>query len=247
MVLQLPPHMRMVYRRGDQSKTKLIAKRVRLGSNELNILEYLDTKQPRSPHIISLIEATPPMTKKWLIQPKWSKCYQRVLDARGIPGRDQLGWGLVKGLAYLHEHNVAHRDIRPQNLVCAAGFQLQIVDFDLAMQVQDENTISDEYRGTKSEWTAHEMGDQDGPTLMHSPIRADRWACGRVLLRFLLVGRGLGDERLREFAERLLTFRPQQRPSLLEWRDFPVHRPTGLRDGVSQRREELETGFCRQM
>ena len=119
-----------------------------------------------------------------------------VLDAHGVPGRHQLGWGLVKGLAYLHEHSVAHRDIRPKNLVCAAGFQLQIVDFDLAMQVQDESAMTDEYHGTKSEWTAREMGDQDGPTLIHSPIRADRWTCGRVLLRFLLVGRGRGDQRL---------------------------------------------------
>ena len=239
--------MRTVYRQGDQSKTELIAKRVRLGSNELNILEYLDKKQPRSPHIISLIDATPPITKKWLIQPKWSRCHQSVLDAHGVPGRDQLGWGLVKGLAYLHEHNVAHRDIRPQNLVCAAGFQLQIIDFDLAIQVQDENTITDEYRGTKSIWTAHEMGDQDGPTLKHSPIRADRWACGRVLLLFLLVERGLGDKRLWEFADRLSAFCPHQRPSLLEWRDFPVHSPTGLAAGVSQRREGSEAGFCRQM
>ena len=85
------------------------------------------------------------------------------------------------------------------------------------MQVQDESAMTDEYHGTKSEWMAREMGDQDGPTLIHSPIRADRWTCGRVLLRFLLVGRGRGDQRLWEFAGRLSAFRPQQRPSLLEW------------------------------
>ena len=238
--LQLPPYMRTVYRRGDRSKTKLIAKQVSEGSNELHILEYLETKQPRSPHIISLIEATPPITKEWLIQPKWSRCHQSDLDAHGVSGRDQLGWGLVKGLAFLHEHKIAHRDIRPQNLVCAAGFQLQIIDFDLAIQVRDENDESDEYRGTKSEWTAREMGDQDGPTLLHSPVRADRWSCGRVLLRFLLVGRGRGDQRLWEFADRLFAFRPQQRPSLLEWELVQRHpkRSTDLEDdGVSQRRK----------
>ena len=254
--LQLPPYMHTVYRRSDQSKTKLIAKQVS-GSNELHILEYLETKQPRSPHIISLIEATPPITKEWLIQPKWSRCHQSDLDAHGISGRDQLGWGLVKGLGYLHKHGVAHRDIRPQNLVCAAGFQLQIIDFDLAIQVQDENELRDEYRGTKSEWTPREMGDQDGPTLVHSPIGADRWSCGRVLQRFLLVGRGRGDQRLWEFAERLLELRPHLRPSLLEWDESLVQRPpspkrpTGLEDGVSKRRkiEEVRdgTGWCRHM
>ena len=40
----------------------------------------------------------------------------------GVRSRVQLGWGLVKGLAYLHEHKVAHRDIKPRNLVCDGDF-----------------------------------------------------------------------------------------------------------------------------
>ncbi|KAF8263659.1 kinase-like domain-containing protein, partial [Lactarius quietus] len=93
-----------------------------------------------------------------------------------------LGRGLIEGLAYLHEHNIAHRDIKPDNLVCDSNCRLQIIDFDVALQVQDENTLTDKYRGTKG-WTAPEMGKgkQDEPTSMHSPIRADRWSCGRVL------------------------------------------------------------------
>jgi hypothetical protein len=144
------------------------------------------------------------------------------MNRRGVAGRDQLGWGLIKGLAYLHEHNIAHRDISPDNIVCDGDFQLRIIDFDLAIQVQDEDTETDEYLGAKSNWTAHEIGEEDGPTLMHSPIRADRWACGRVLLRFILVGGG--DKRLREFANELMAIRPQQRPSLLEWHDLLMNR-----------------------
>jgi serine/threonine protein kinase len=214
--------MRTVYRRGDRSKTELIAKQVCEGSNELHILEYLHAQQPRSPHIISLIEATPRVTKEWLILPQHSRCYQHVMK-HGVAGRDQLGWGLIKGLAYLHEHNIAHRDINPYNLVCDSDFQLQIIDFDLAIQIQDEDTKTDEYLGAKSDWTAHEMGDKDGPTLMHSPIRADRWACGRVLLRFILVGGG--NKRLWDFADELMAIRPQQRPSLLKWHELLVQRP----------------------
>jgi serine/threonine protein kinase len=229
--------MRTVYRRGDRSKTELIAKQVCEGSNELHILEYLKAQQPRSPHIISLIEATPRVTKEWLILPQHDRCYQDVINRHGVAGRDQLGWGLIKGLAYLHKHNIAHRDISPDNIVCDGDFQLRIIDFDLAIQVQDEDTETDKYLGTKSDWTAHEMGEEDGPTLMHSPIKADRWTCGRVLLRFLLVG----DRRLWNFADELMAIRPQQRPSLLEWRKFLVHRPptwprwsaTTSRDGDS--------------
>ncbi|KAH8981237.1 kinase-like domain-containing protein, partial [Lactarius hatsudake] len=91
---------------------------------------------------------------------------------------------LIKGLAYLHKHRIAHRDIKPDNLVCDDVFRLKIIDFDIAIKVQDENTEVDKYcgldRGTEG-WTAPEIGKEDGPTPMYSPIKADRWSCGRVL------------------------------------------------------------------
>jgi hypothetical protein len=40
-ILRLPPHTRVVYLRRDLKKTELIAKQVREGSNERNILKYL--------------------------------------------------------------------------------------------------------------------------------------------------------------------------------------------------------------
>jgi len=91
---------------------------------------------------------------------------------------------------------------------------LQIIDFDVAIEVQDENTEIDEYRGTKG-WTAPEMGEEDGQTPMYSPIKADRWSCGRVLRRHIMVGKG--DNRLSKIANRLMANDPQRRPSLLEW------------------------------
>ncbi|KAH9176199.1 kinase-like domain-containing protein [Lactarius sanguifluus] len=101
----------------------------------------------------------------------------------------QLGWGLIKGLAYLHEHKITHRDIKPDNLVCDAVFSLKTIDFDVAIKVQDENMEVAEYCGTKG-WTVPEMGEEDGPTLMHSPIKANRWSCGRVLRHHFMVGKG---------------------------------------------------------
>ncbi|KAH8987166.1 kinase-like domain-containing protein [Lactarius akahatsu] len=218
--LKLPPHICTVYRRSDPNKTELIAKQLRDGSNELDILKHIHTIQPKSPHVISLIEAIPSITGGWLILPKLHSIRdQGFMDRRGVHGRNQLGRGLIKGLAYLHEHRIAHRDVKPDNLVCDDVFRLQIIDFDVAIEVQDENTEVDEYRGTK-DWTAPEIGKEDGPTPMYSPIKADRWSCGRVLLRHMMVGKG--DNRLSEFAEQLMANDPQQRPSLLEWDKWSI-------------------------
>ena len=166
-----------------------------------------------------MIEGILSISGEWLILPKlYTICYQRFMDSGGDSCRVQLGWGLIKGLAYLHKHKIAHRDIKPDNLVCDNDFRLQIIDFDAAIHVQDENTLIDRYRGTK-DWTAPEIGTVEGPTPMYSPIKADRWSCGRVLLHHIMVV-GKGDSNLRKFAQKLMANDPQQRPSLIAWREF---------------------------
>jgi serine/threonine protein kinase len=108
----------------------------------------------------------------WLILPKPRSIRDQVLLNSRATGRVQLGWGLIKGPAYLHEHKIAHRDVKPDNIICDDDFRLQIIDLDVAIKVEDESTEIDEYRGTKGR-TAAEMGKEDGPRLMYSPIKAD--------------------------------------------------------------------------
>ncbi|KAI9443372.1 hypothetical protein H4582DRAFT_1924231 [Lactarius indigo] len=232
LIDKLPPHLRTVYQRSDPNKTELIAKRLRKGSNELYFLQHLRMIRSQSPHIISSIDTIPSITGGWLILPKQQSIRdQRLMNSGGVHVRVQLGWGLVKGLAYLHEHKIAHRDIKPDNLVCDSVFCLQIIDFDVAIKVQDENTEVDEYRGTKG-WTAPELGEEDGLTPMHSPIKADRWSCGRVLLHYIMVGKG--DKWLSRFARQLMAKDPQKRPSLLEREKWPAAR---LSDMVGVRKD----------
>ena len=190
--------------------------------------------RPQSPHVISFIEVIPPIATEWLILPKLRSIGDQLLMNRGgVRRRVQLGWGLVKGLGYLHEHKVAHRDVKPHNLVCDDDFELQIIDFDVAIIVEDENTETDEYRGTKN-WTAPEMGSEDGPTRRYSPMKADRWSCGRVLLHHMMVGKG--DKRLMKFADELMADDPQQRPSLVEWGKWFALSPKDHKSGGEETR-----------
>jgi serine/threonine protein kinase len=208
-----------VYRWSDPKKTELIAKQVHEGSNELDILKYLQAIQLPSLHIISLIETISSATRRWLILPKLHSIrYQTIMNIGGASCHVQLSWGLIKGLAYLHKHKVAHQDIKPANLVCDDAFCLQIIDFDVAIKVEDENTEIDEYVGSEG-WTAPEMDEQDGLMPVYSPIKADRWSCGCVLLYHIIAK---GDNRLSKFADQLMAKDPQQRPSLLEWHKWFV-------------------------
>ncbi|KAH9912176.1 kinase-like domain-containing protein [Fomitopsis serialis] len=127
----------------------------------------------------------------------------------------RLCWGLVKGVAFLHKHLVAHRDIKPDNLVHDGYYCLKIIDFDVAVQLQDEDDEVDDYPGTRH-WKAPEVAKKV-PT--YSPIKADRWSCGHVVLH-LLDTIGEQDGLLRTIATTLKADDPQQRPSLLEWREW---------------------------
>ncbi|KIY47765.1 kinase-like protein, partial [Fistulina hepatica ATCC 64428] len=86
----------------------------------------------------------------------------------------------MKGVAFLHRHYVAHRDIKPDNLVCCADtFRLELIDFECAIQVWDEYDEVDEEVGTDM-YRAPETKECGRPQ-PYSPIFADRWSCGCVL------------------------------------------------------------------
>jgi serine/threonine protein kinase len=100
-------------------------------------------------------------------------------------------------------------DIKPDNLVVERNVCLKIIDFDVAMQVIDEDEMVDGQCGTKG-WTAPEMEKS-----MYSPIKADRWSTGQVLL-YLLDKFRKDDRVLRATARKLTAYNPEQRPSMLQ-------------------------------
>jgi serine/threonine protein kinase len=212
-ILQLPPHIRTVYRSTDATRTRLVAKRIDERSIELEVLEYLHTIQPQSSRIIPLIDIVHTNTGKWAILPEMRTIPDSLvtccIDPQLCSKFAQLCCDLIEGLAYLHKYGVAHLDIKPWNLVCINDFRLQIIDFNSAVWVRTEDDIveGDEY-GTPG-WMAPEM--QRGSVF--SPIRADRWSCSKVLLCFLETS-GTEDRDLESFAKRLMDDNPLHQPSL---------------------------------
>ncbi|KAJ2926260.1 hypothetical protein H1R20_g10849, partial [Candolleomyces eurysporus] len=213
--LDPPPQskIRTVYERSDvNKKTPLIAKRVRKSSSqELGILQFLQARPSVSPYIIALVAHFAVGTATYLIFPVLSRIYQESLRDGKIKQPCQ---SLVNGVAYLHANGVAHLDLKLDNLLYDTETrQLKIIDFDIAVRVKDEDQEIEGYCGTPG-WTAPEMGDDGGPKQRYSAIKADRWACGRILRTFLKYEPVNGFSTL---AEQLMATDPSERPSLVEW------------------------------
>jgi serine/threonine protein kinase len=199
-----PSHILTVYQRSDPSK-EFIAKKVDEDSNELKIFKLLNTFRLKSEHIISLHESFRTQSTSWVILPKLNSLPGVQLDGKVV----QVCWCLIKGIAYLHNFFIAHRDIKPENLVVDWDFSLKIIDFDVAMRVDNENDVVDGQCGTKG-WMAPEMEGKS----KYSPIKADLWSTGQVILYLLNKFRS-ENMVLKMIARRLCTHDPE-RNSLIQ-------------------------------
>ncbi|PFH53053.1 hypothetical protein AMATHDRAFT_105040, partial [Amanita thiersii Skay4041] len=83
------------------------------------------------------------------------------------------------GGSVMHEHEVAHLDLKPENLVIREG-DLQIVDFGPSFRVSGRKEVVKGFRGTRP-WVAPEVGKADMSDEAFSPIAADLWATGRII------------------------------------------------------------------
>jgi len=205
-----PSHILAVYQWSDPSK-RYIAKKVHEESNELEIFKRLNTSQEKSEHIISLHESFRTQSTSWVILPEMDPVSDFWNRRDLFEGKvSQVCLGLIKGVAYLHKFRIAHRDIKPNNLVVDKNFSLKIIDFDVAMQVESEDETVDGQCGTKG-WMAPEMAEKS----RYSPIKADRWSTGKVLL--CLLNRFRKEDKVLETAAAELTaYNPERRLSMLQ-------------------------------
>jgi serine/threonine protein kinase len=177
-----------------------------LDSKEPQILQFLNALQPKSDHIISLITFFQDNMEVWMVFPKLIPLsYHLQLDAR----TDRLCMDLIQGLAFLHQHYTAHRDIKPDNLVIDTKTSLlKIIDFGCAIQLKNRDAVVFDRCGTKG-WMAPEVEDESNSS-PYSPIRADRWSCGKTILHII----GDTHKELLTYAMLLLAKTPEDRPAL---------------------------------
>jgi serine/threonine protein kinase len=190
-----------------------VLKVVASDTQELAILKHLNEVKQATNHTIELhgvvdITVAKVIALPWRIplDTYFNPC-NPPKSVASFPGQ------LLEGVAFLHEHKVAHLDLKPGNVVIERPQRLIIIDFDVSVLVEDEHTTTKGFCGTPP-WVAPEVGTRDGPEMTYSPILADRWACGRMMEYLEVLEDRRGDSRQYGVLQKLMSERPRSRPPL---------------------------------
>jgi len=142
-------------RHDDTSGTLYIIKECRQGSDEAKILKFLQTLKPPCKHIISLIETIVSNAGTCVVLSERQSVKEQLqcfTDGGNLRGMFlDLSRDLIISLSFLHKNGIAHLDIKPSNLVYTneSRPRLEIIDFDIAVQVQNEEEEIDDYCGSR--------------------------------------------------------------------------------------------------
>jgi tRNA A-37 threonylcarbamoyl transferase component Bud32 len=84
---------------------------------------------------------------------------------------------IAKGVKYMHDHNVAHRDLKLTNMLIDQEYIVKIIDFGFACEAEDMHKM---YCGTPS-YMAPEIVEKK----VYAPKPTDIWSLGVVLFKLL--------------------------------------------------------------
>lgn len=83
---------------------------------------------------------------------------------------------LVGGVPFMHEHNVTHSNLKPQNIIFfLEGGRLSIIGFSVSIHVRGPDATDTGVVSTE-DYIASEVHKGD-----YKPMVADLWNCGRTL------------------------------------------------------------------
>ncbi|KAL0061460.1 hypothetical protein AAF712_011683 [Marasmius tenuissimus] len=110
-----------------------------------------------------------------------------------VPAVQFFTCGIIAGLAFLHDHEIMHRDVKPENVLIGPGGYPVLVDFGCARRVEEDYTKEDGSKPVLRDWqrpgtilyTPPEMtnvdpDDDDRPIFFFGPSM-DWWGMGCIV------------------------------------------------------------------
>ncbi|KIJ59291.1 hypothetical protein HYDPIDRAFT_118729 [Hydnomerulius pinastri MD-312] len=144
------------------------------GHDEVKILQHLSSIRSPTNHTISNIRFWPVHGGTVICMPVAGGWLTSLRNPDKHMG--SVAQQLFEAVAFMHEQNVAHLDLKSQNIVIPRhGGRLSIIDFNASVLVKSP---TQKFRGIVG--TDHYI-----PPEVHvgkfNPIRADLWTCGKTL------------------------------------------------------------------
>ncbi|KAG1789319.1 kinase-like domain-containing protein [Suillus plorans] len=183
---------------------------VKEGQKEVEILRYLTGIESPSNYTISPVQIWPVQGGNVISMPMAGGHLTSLSNAGAHlwPVAEQL----FKAVDFMHEHGVAHLDLKPPNILLPAdGGRLSIIDFNRSVRVKGTETMFRGIVGTTG-YLAPEVAAGQG---LYSAIRADLWSCGKTLEELCSLCSPSRDRNaLLEIARELMNEDPRQRPMM---------------------------------
>ena len=98
-----------------------------------------------------------------------------------IPELVNLSLQIVEGVSYLHKNNIAHLDIKPQNILLNSLLKPKIIDFGISIETNESLELN-QFKGTNG-FIAPEILTH----IPYNPFKADIWSLGMTFY-FMFTG-----------------------------------------------------------
>ncbi|KAH7911000.1 hypothetical protein BJ138DRAFT_1151693 [Hygrophoropsis aurantiaca] len=204
------PRLAVISHKADDSKSEYLKYVEERRKNEVEIQQHLAQIKSPSNHTIAGAQVWPvlggtvistPVAGGWLTSLKnpdsnlWSVAQQ-----------------LFEAVDFMHEHGVAHLDLKPQNIIIPPlGGWLSIIDFNTSVRI---NGPDDTFCGAVGT-DGYMPPEVEAGMGRYSALRADLWSCGKTLEELCLLCRPSEERQLLlEIADRLLSETPSARPTM---------------------------------
>ena len=149
---------------------------------------------------------------------------RRQLELRSfIPEEQARKWfcQLASALEYLHRHQVAHRDIKIENILIDKNYDVKLCDFGFSKIVETNTIQKDEPLSTTFCGSLAYCAPEILLRTPYEPYKTDVWSLGVVLYKMVVGGMPFGEgndlgsvKRIAKAHTQMLVFPPYPRTSL---------------------------------